>query len=66
MINPNVIAAEIVGNCEAYDAGIINRARWDAEQQRLWKMAADAGLASVVLTLVIRTSASAPTHLEIP
>ena len=58
MINPEALAAEIVANCDAYDAGIINRARWDVEQQRLWKAAADVCLAQVVLTFVLRTSAN--------
>ena len=60
MINPNAIAAEIIGNCEAYDAGIFNRARWDAEQKRLYADAARENLVSVVLALVLRTSATMP------
>ena len=58
MVNPNTVANDIIANCEAYANSIINRARWDAEQCRLWRLAADAGLASVVMTLVLRTSAT--------
>ena len=59
-INPDAVAVDIIANCEAYDAGVIHRAVWESEQHRLWKMAADAGLASAVLRLVLRTSASGP------
>ena len=56
----STIAADISANCEAYDAGVIPRGRWDVEQNRLWKQAAAAGCAAQVLTLVRRTSASGP------
>ena len=46
------IAAQIEANCKAHLDGEIDRAIWGAEQIRLWKLAADARMASDVIRLV--------------
>lgn len=51
-INADVLANAIDTNCEAYDAGLLTREEWSAEQNRLWKLASDRYLMTDVLKRV--------------
>ena len=47
-----LIADDITANCDAFAAQTITRAVWDAEQNRLWALAAARCLGSDVMRLV--------------
>ena len=51
-ITAQLIATLITANCEAYHAGQKSRDEWSAEQNRLWKLAADRLIASDVMRMV--------------
>ena len=46
------LAGLITANCEAYHAGTIDHESWDAEQSRVWRMAADECIAALVMAIV--------------
>jgi hypothetical protein len=47
-----LIASEISINCQRHLSGEIDRSAWDAEQQRLWTLAAHERCAADVMSLV--------------
>ena len=48
----SIVAHAINLNCEHYHAGNISRTEWSAEQERLWKLAADRHCAAETMRMV--------------